>query len=129
MNPASPAFEDLNGEEYKKKEKEFLSDLVVLWGSRWGIEFSFHVVDGITYVFGICAKFTIGDRTLKNALGLLQAHILYNRGGQHSTWEELVRYKTCKERWCVMEPVSESSSGDTASENQPGPSWAKKFKR
>lgn len=115
-------------DELLKKEKEWLSDASVLWGARWGIDFSWHQCSGVSYIFGVQARFTVSEATLQRALGNLSEYICFHRGGPHSTWEELVRYQQCKEKWRVPDKVSDTTSGEGYQEQALAHSWGKRKK-
>lgn len=128
VNWSQDELAELTAEDMIAKEKEWLQDASILWGTRWSMDFSFHTIDGVTYIFSVQARFTVSEATLSRALGGLGAHISFHRGGPHSTWEELVRYQACKQKWRVPEKVSDPGSGEGYQEATPGLSWGKRKK-
>lgn len=122
--------EGLEGDSRIKQCKELLSDVCILWGTRWSIDFSWHTSEGVMYVYGMCGRFPISTITLERALGDLSTHIQFHRGGAHDSWEALVRYRSCLKRWNVPDTVTESTSGEGHQEKTSGTFWqAKKTRR
>lgn len=108
--------------------KEMLEDARVLISCRWNMNMDIIQVGGTWYCYGVNTKFHVGKGTIKAALGELTEHVDFIRGNSHSTLEELVRYKECKQRWKVEDPAAESSSG-WGDPEQPGTSISAKRKR
>lgn len=96
-------------------KQELLRDFSALVGIRWGFEISIHVVDGDVYAYGVQPRFTVGNSTLRNAIGDLNEHVHFLRSSANSSLEDLVRYQRCKRKWGVEEPVTDASSGWEAS--------------
>nr|QMI57851.1 hypothetical protein [Chestnut teal chaphamaparvovirus] len=116
-------------EQQQKIIKEMLSDAAVLWGTRWGADFTWHEVNGTMYIYGIM-RFTISNQTLERALGGLAQHIMFHRGGPNDSWEALVRYRNCLSKWSVPDTVTESTSGTEQQEKASAQFWgAKKTRR
>lgn len=125
-DPKSPRLDGLEADAYAKEERQLVEDAVCLLGCRWSIEFSYTLDKGVLYAFGICNRFNIGLPTISRALGLLGAHIVFQKAGVHETADQLIRFKQCKDRWQVPEVVTEGSYGEGQSEPPSGPSWRKR---
>lgn len=107
---------DTHDSDSDRTGRGLLSDACVLLGMRWGLEFTISDYGGTSFGFGVITRFTVSNSTITRALGDLADHISFLRGNAHHTFQELVRYKECKEKWHVPDQVTESYSGqeDTA---------------
>lgn len=88
-----------------------LSDACTLLGMRWNVEFTISDHEGGKYAFGVVSRFTVSNPTIERALGDLIEHISFIRGNSANTFFELVRYKTCREKWKVKDQSTDSYSG------------------
>lgn len=130
-NPDSELLRDAtqSDDDRVKKIKELLTDASILWGSRWSIDFTWHAVNETLYIYGICGRLTIGVQTLERALGTLADHVRFHRGGPHDSWEQLVRYRSCLQKWQVPDVVTESTGGEGNQERPSSTFWAGKKTR
>lgn len=92
-------------------QKTLLADVCSLIGVRWGMDVQITTCNGKLYAYGIHQRITVGNSTLRNALGLLASHIDFIRGTPHDTAQALADYRECKEKWQVSDPTSESTTG------------------
>lgn len=92
-------------------KQQLLSDACCLIQVRWNMDMTIHMVHGECYGYGNNSRFTVGQNTIRNALGDLGNHVKFLRSAPGLTLEELTNYKTCKEKWNVPDQVTESSSG------------------
>lgn len=111
VNPDSPLLKDVSAETRERLAKQLLADAACLCGVRWNIDFNIMQLHGESYAYGCCTRFTVGDRTLRNALGDLTLHVDFLRASASATAEELVHYRQCREKWKVPEQVSDSTTG------------------
>lgn len=103
--------EGVSEEAAERVSRSLLQDACTLISMRWTMDVTIQEIQGGLYAFGSNTRITAGERTIRNALGDLSQHLGILRGTSHSSAEDLVRYKTCKEKWKVPENVTESSSG------------------
>lgn len=95
----------------ERVSRQLLIDFNTLLGCRWNMELSIHTIGNRLYAYGANNRFSVSDRTIRNAIGTLTEHIDILRGSHTTSVEDLVHYKACKEKWQVPETVTESSSG------------------
>lgn len=124
-----PYWNSLEEPERTSYEKELLSDAIVLLGTRWGMDFTYHDDKGVLYAFGVCARFTVGIPTITRALGSLAEKVKFHKGGGTDTALALIRYKVCKQKYGVPDQVSEGSSGGEHLETPQGSFWSAKRKK
>lgn len=91
--------------------RQLLLDFGILIGCRWSLDCSISSINGTSYSYAVCTRFTVSERTLRNALGDLTEHIEILRGTCHNTADDLVNYKLCKEKWRVPDAVTDTSYG------------------
>lgn len=104
--------QDISSDEGRAVVKrQLLLDFNTLIGMRWNMEMQLVNHGGTQYAYGNNTRFSVGDRTLRNALGNLANHVDFIRGTHHASPEDLANYKVCKEKWKVPENVADSSSG------------------
>lgn len=106
-----------SGDTADRIKRSLLGDAAILLGVRWTMEISIVETHGNLYAFGINNRITASEKTIRNALGDLQQHLGILRGTSHSSSEDLINYKLCKEKWKVPEHVTESYSGMEPSEH------------
>lgn len=132
-NPSSPLLDietPIDADQRQAETvRELLTDAITLWGCRWGLDFTWHVQDNITYVYAVSSRITISVNTLERALGDLAMHVNFHRGGPHDSWEQLVRYRHCMQKWRVPDTVTESSSGPDQQEKASAQFWGGKKTR
>lgn len=95
----------------QRLQKQLLNDFAVLVGTRWSMDVTVMHIDGQLYAYGNNTRITVGKSTLSNAIGDLCDHVEFLRSSSHSTADELVNYKQCKDRWKVPETVTDSTTG------------------
>lgn len=85
-----------------------LEDAKCLLLGRWGgISVEEHVHKGQHYLWVVCTRFSVGDETVKRALGDLMHHLSFQRGAPNADFHTAVRYKLCRERWGVPQQIVE----------------------
>lgn len=93
-------------------KRQLLLDFNTLIGMRWQMEMQLVTIQGVQYAFGCCNRFSVGDRTIRNAIGTLASHVDFIRGTHHASPEDLANYKICKAKWKVPDTVTaDMSSG------------------
>ncbi|UOH27053.1 nonstructural protein 3 [Galliform chaphamaparvovirus 11] len=92
-------------------ERSLLSDACCLLSVRWQMECSVKQTEGTLYAFGYNNRFNVSQQTVLNALGKLSQHLDFIRSGSTTTFEDLSRYRECREKWNVPEDVTTSSYG------------------
>lgn len=118
--------EPMENSELDDKAKGMLEDAVCLLGTRWGIEFSYHLHGGVSYAFGVQPRYTIGVQTALRALGDLAVHVKVHKGGPHDTVAQLVRYQECKRKYNVPETVHEGGYGEESRDSASLQQWPRK---
>ncbi|UNS41164.1 hypothetical protein [Psittaciform chaphamaparvovirus 3] len=91
--------------------RQLLLDFCTLLGIRWNLDMNMLTINGAHYAYGCCGRFTVSDRTIRNAIGDLTEHVDFTRGSPQHTADQLADFKACKEKWRVPEQVTESASG------------------
>ncbi|UOH27033.1 nonstructural protein 3 [Galliform chaphamaparvovirus 6] len=92
-------------------ERTLLSDACCLLSVRWQMECSVKQAGDNLYAFGYNNRFNVSQQTVINALGTLSAHLDFIRSGATVTFEDLARFRECKEKWQVPEDVTTSTYG------------------
>lgn len=107
---------ELDEDARPRLKRQLLLDFCTLLGIRWNLDMTLISINGAAYAYGCCGRFTVSDRTIRNAIGDLTEHIDFTRGSPQHTAEQLADFKACKEKWRVPEQVTESTSGWDPSE-------------
>lgn len=111
VRPDTQLLQGISPESQASLAKELLLDAQCLLSVRWNLECQLLTIHGTQYVYASTPRFTVSERTLKNALGNLVNHVDFLRASVNSTAEELVRYRQAREKWKVPDVVTESTSG------------------
>lgn len=105
--------------------KQLLKDACILLGCRWNMDLQIMQLEGQWYAYGVNTRITVGDKTIKTALGDLTQHVEFIRSTSTTSANDLADYQRCRERWNVPESVTDSSSG-WAQQERPGTSQGTK---
>lgn len=106
-----PLLIDISPETAEKVRQQLLKDFQVLLSCRWHMEIMLCEHDGVQYAYGSNTRINPSERTIRNAIGTLSEHVDFIRSTSGTAWEDLARYKQCKEKWKVPDQVTEGSSG------------------
>lgn len=94
-----------------------LEDAKCLLSGRWSIAVEEHYFQNQWYLWAVCTRFSVGEETIKRALGDLMNLLSFQRGSPNQDFNTAVRYKICRERWGVPQVIVDRSererSGDT----------------
>lgn len=92
-------------------ERQLLTEAAILLSVRWSFDVKVQLYNDTYYAFGVNPRFTVGNNTLRNALGELTEHIEFMKAGTSATFEDLCLFQECKRKWRVPDNVTESTSG------------------
>nr|QSH48278.1 ORF1 [Chufflevirus sp.] len=114
----SPLLLDISAEAAGRVRQQLLKDFQILLSCRWHMEVLLVDHDGVPYAYGANSRINPSERTIKNAIGTLYDHVDFLRSTANTSWEDLARFKQCKEKWKVPDQVTEGSSGWASQEPQ-----------
>lgn len=129
VKDTSPLLQDVSEETRKRLIRELLRDFSSLLGVRWQMDINLIEYHNTQYAYGNNARITVGERTIRNAMGDLANHVEILRGGANSTAEDLANYKAAKAKWNVPDTVTDSTSSGWGGQEQAATSWAAKRQR
>lgn len=118
VKPESTLLTNLSEETKQSVSDQLLFDFQCLIGIRWNMDMTIGDYQGIKYVFGVNTRITIGESTIRAALGNLADHCDFLRGNASNTFDQLANYKVCKEKWKVPDKVTDSTFGWEAQGHQ-----------
>lgn len=98
--------------------QQLLKDFICLLSVRWNMELQVVTVNGVKYAYGCNTRITASERTIRNAIGDLAAHVDFIRSTASVGAEDLANYRSCKLKWNVPETVTDSTYGSGGSEPQ-----------
>lgn len=130
VNPESPLLMGLDprSSAYDEMQDELLGDAQVLWGCKWGMDFTkITGLDNCRFLHGNNLRFVASNETIKQCLGNLAEHVYFLRSTPNITPEDLIKYKNCLKKWKVPTPDTTSSSGPDAKE-RPGTSHSSRYR-
>lgn len=128
VNPDSPMIDGLGRDACLEMKKALLEDFKVLIGTRWTMDVVLIHKDYEVFAFGHNPRITVGEGTIRNALGELQEHVHFSKGTASNSADDLIAFKQCKDKWKVPEVVTTSTTGWPESQ-QASTSFSLKRKR
>ena len=84
---------------------QHLADASCLIACRWNLNVEQYYVGGRWYLWVVCTRFTIGNETIRRALGDLTEYVSFQRGGPNQDHNTAIRYKECREKWGVPQQI------------------------
>lgn len=101
---------DLSKETKERIEREILTDACTLLSVRWNMDMTIIEHSTGLFAYGANHRFTVGEKTLNNALGELAAHLNITKTSASIGPEALIDYRKCKAKWNVQDQVTEGTS-------------------